>query len=257
MKIDQVAVQLYTLRNHLKTPADMAKTLKRVRELGYRSVQVSGVGEIDPAEFARMCAGEGLSVCATHESGQMILETPEKVVEKLTALGTKITAYPYPAGIDFGSEEAVAGLIQGLVKSGQVLKDAGMTLCYHNHAHEFRKLGGKVILDRIYEETPAEILGAELDTYWVQMGGADVVEYINKVAGRQPIIHLKDCGVNAENKTGFCEIGQGNLPWKRIIAAAEAGGTEWFAVEQDTCPGDEFESLAISFEYISTHLIEV
>ncbi len=256
MKIDQVAVQLYTLRNHLKTPADMAKTLKRVRELGYRSVQVSGVGEIDPAEFARICAGEGLSVCATHESGQMILETPEKVVEKLTALGTKITAYPYPAGIDFGSEEAVAGLIQGLVKSGQVLKDAGMTLCYHNHAHEFRKLGGKVILDRIYEETPAEILGAELDTYWVQMGGADVVEYINNVAGRQPIIHLKDCGVNAENKTGFCEIGQGNLPWKRIIAAAEAGGTEWFAVEQDTCPGDEFESLAISFEYISTHLIE-
>jgi sugar phosphate isomerase/epimerase len=256
MKIDQVAVQLYTLRNHLKTPADMAKTLKRVRDIGYRSVQVSGVGEIDPAEFAKMCSGEGLSICATHESGQMILETPGKVVEKLAALGCTITAYPFPAGVDFGKEEDVAGLIEGLSKAGRVLKDAGMTLCYHNHAHEFRKLNGKVILDRIYEETSAEVLAVELDTYWVQMGGADVVEYIEKVSGRQPIIHLKDCGVNHENQTGFCEIGNGNLPWKRIIAAAEAGGTEWFAVEQDTCPGDEFDSLKISFEYIQHHLIE-
>lgn len=256
MKIDQVAVQLFTLRNHLKTPGDMAKTLKRVREIGYQSVQVSGVGEIDPAEFARMCAGEGLSVCATHENGQMILETPEKVVEKLTALGCVITAYPYPAGIDFGKEAEVAGLIAGLKKAGAVFKAAGMTLCYHNHNHEFRKLNGKVILERIYEECSADVLGAELDTYWVQMGGADVVEWMKKVSGRQPILHLKDCGVNAENQTGFCEIGQGNLPWKRILAAAEAGGTQWYAVEQDVCPGDEFESLKISFDYIVNHLVE-
>jgi len=256
MKIEQVAVQLYTLRDFLKTPDEMLKTLKQVKQIGYQAVQMSGVGAVDPSEFAKMCAGEGLTLCATHENGAWILEKPEEVVAKLNALGCGITAYPFPAGIDFNSEESISGLISGLTRAGKVFADAGKVLCYHNHNHEFRKLNGKVILERIYEEIPAAVLGAELDTYWVQMGGADVVDWINKVAGRQPIIHLKDCGVRADNSTGFCEIGNGNLPWKQIIAAAEAGGTRWFAVEQDSCPGDPFDSVRQSFDYISANLVE-
>lgn len=255
MKIEQVAIQLYTLRNHLKTHGDMVRTLRKVREIGYQAVQVSGVGPVEPEELARMCAGEGLVICATHEPGADILERPEAVVEKMKAMGCDITAYPYPGGIDFGSREHVDNLIAGLARSGQIMNDAGVTLCYHNHALEYRKLDGKPILHHIYERVAPEALGAELDTYWVQMGGADVVDEINRVAGRHPIIHLKDCGVDAENKTGFCEIGNGNLPWKKIIAAAEAGGTRWFAVEQDSCPGDEFDSVKQSFDYIAANLV--
>lgn len=256
MKIDQVALQLYTLRNHLKTPEDMVRTLRRVREIGYRAVQMSGVGPVDPAEFRKMCQGEGVTLCATHEDSNAILQTPEKIVERMKALGCVITAYPYPRGVDFGSEADVAKLIADLRRAGAVLREAGITLCYHNHHLEYRKLGGQVILHKIYDEIQPEILGAELDTYWVQMGGAHLLDEIDRVKGRHPIIHLKDCGVNAENQTGFCEIGQGNLPWKQVIAAAEAGGTQWFAVEQDTCPGDEFESVRMSFEYIAGHLVE-
>ncbi len=256
MKIEQVAIQLYTLRDFLKTPEDMLSTLKRVKEIGYHSVQVSGIGPIEPAEFAKMCAGEGLSICATHEDSALIREDPKQLVEKLQALGCSITAYPYPRDVDFGKAEDIDALIADLTAAGKVFAEAGMKLCYHNHALEFRKLDGKVIMERIYDETPADVLFAELDTYWVQMGGADVVDWMNRVAGRQPIVHLKDCGVNDQNQTGFCEIGNGNLPWKQIIAAADAGGCEWFAVEQDSCPADPFDSIAQSFRYISENLVE-
>ncbi len=256
MKIEQVAVQLYTLRDFLKTPADMAKTLKRVREIGYKAVQMSGVGPVDPAEFASMCTGEGLVLCATHENGDWIRQKPEEVVAKLKALGCSITAYPYPAGVDFASVESVDALIADLIRAGKVFRDAGLTLCYHNHNQEFRKVGGSTILERIYSKAPADVLGAELDTFWVQVGGGDVVEWIERVAGRQPIMHMKDCFVNTENKPHFCEIGAGNLSWKRIIAAAEKGGTQWFAVEQDSCPGDPFDSVAQSFRYIAENLVE-
>lgn len=256
MKIEQVAIQLFTLRDHLKTPADIAVTLKRVREIGYRAVQASGLGPIDPAELKNMIAGEGLVLCATHEPGAKILEETQSVIDRMQALGCTLTAYPFPAGIDFGSEESVSGLIAGLNAAGEKMKNAGITLCYHNHNHEFSKLNGQTILDRIYAETNPEFLKAELDTYWVQMGGADVVDYIHKVAGRQPIIHLKDCGVFEGNKTSLCEIGAGNLPWKSIIAAADSGGTEWFAVEQDSCPGDPFDSIKQSFDYIAANLVE-
>lgn len=256
MKIEQVAVQLYTLRDHLKTPEEMKTTLERVRDIGYRAVQMSGVGEIAPEAFAAMCADTDLTLCATHENWKTLIEDPEAIVARMKALGCDLTAYPFPGNVDVGSEASVQQLIRNLTHSGKVLKDAGITLCYHNHALEFRKLGGKVILERIYEEVPADVLSAELDTYWVQLGGGDVVEWIHRLAGRQPIIHLKDCGVDADNKTAFREIGKGNLPWKRIIDAAENGGTRWFAVEQDSCPGDPFDSIRQSFDYIAEHLVE-
>ena len=37
-----------------------------------------------------------------------------------------------------------------------------------------------------------------------------------------------------------------------IIQAAESSGCKWFIVEQDVCPGDPVESLAISYAYVVT-----
>jgi sugar phosphate isomerase/epimerase len=54
----------------------------------------------------------------------------------------------------------------------------------------------------------------------------------------------------------MAEIGVGNLDWKAIIAAAEKSGCEWFIVEQDYCPGDPFDSLKTSFDYIEANLVE-
>ena len=47
MAASVIGAQLYTLRDHLKTPPEIAKTLARVRKMGYEAVQVSGVGAID------------------------------------------------------------------------------------------------------------------------------------------------------------------------------------------------------------------
>jgi hypothetical protein len=33
------------------------------------------------------------------------------------------------------------------------------------------------------------------------------------------------------------------------------GGCAWFIVEQDTCPGDPFDSLRQSFDYIKANLV--
>jgi hypothetical protein len=38
-------VQMYTLRDYCKTVKDTAVTLKKVRDIGYKTVQVSGMAE--------------------------------------------------------------------------------------------------------------------------------------------------------------------------------------------------------------------
>lgn len=257
MKLSQVALQLYTLRDHCRTAAELAETARKVRAIGYESVQISGVGPIPESEIVAILKGEGLSICATHENGHTILDAPDEAIERLHKLDTKLTAYPYPAGIDFDDPAGLETFIRKLDAAGARFRAAGMKLGYHNHAHEFYRPrpGGPTVLDRIYHETSPQNLVAELDTYWVQRGGGDVVEWVRRLKGRQPFIHLKDYKVGPTGEAAFCEIGAGTLPFARIIAEAESGGCEWFIVEQDTCPGDPFASIKQSYDYIRAHLV--
>jgi sugar phosphate isomerase/epimerase len=157
------------------------------------------------------------------------------------------TAYPYPAGVDFADPASVKAMVADLDTAGAVLRENGCVLSYHNHAIEFIRLGNEVLMDYIVRATSPENLKLELDTYWVQFGGADPVEWCKKAAGRLPVLHCKDYGFGTNNQPFFAEIGYGNLDFPAIVAAADAGGCEWFVVEQDTCPGDPFVSLEKSY----------
>jgi sugar phosphate isomerase/epimerase len=254
MKLNQVALQLYTLRDFLKTPADIAATLRRVRAIGYQAVQISGLGAIAEEELVKLLVGEGLVCCATHEPSDEILNSPARIVERLGKLGTKITAYPYPRGISFDTLAHVKDFCWRLNSAGQVLHEAGQVLCYHNHHIEFQRVDGRTVFEIIFAETDPRYLQGEPDTYWVQHGGGDPVEWCHRLKGRLPIIHLKDYTVLPDNKVTYSEIGNGNLNFPRIIAAAEAAGCQWYCVEQDTCPGDPFVSVKQSFEFIRDNL---
>jgi sugar phosphate isomerase/epimerase len=255
MKIEQVALQLYTLRDYLKTPADIRATLKKVAAIGYPAVQVSGMGPIPEEELVTILKGEGLVLCATHEGSDVIRRTPEKVVERLAKLGCRHTAYPFPSGVDWGKPEDIENLIVDLDRAGAVLRAAGQVLSYHNHAVELTPIHGTTALDYIYSKTSAENLLGEIDTYWIQHGGADPVAWCRQLKGRLPLLHLKDYTVKPDGQPTFASIGAGNLNWPAIIAAARASGCEWYIVEQDTTPGDPFDAVRDSFNYIREKLI--
>lgn len=258
MKLSQVAIQLYTLRNHLKSREAIDETLRKVAAIGYPAVQISGMPNpwpVTEGEFVALAARHGLTICATHEPALDIVNEPLKVVERLKKLGCKHTAYPHPRDVDFSSVESVTAWIASLGRAGAVLAAHGLTLSYHNHQVEFIKVGGKIILERIFDETDPAHLQGEPDTYWVQVGGGDPVRWCERLAGRLPLLHLKDYEVRPDKTVGFCEIGRGVLDFPRIVAAADRAGCEWFIVEQDQCPGDEFDSIRQSFDYIQAHLV--
>ncbi len=253
MKAAQIAVQCYTLREHLRTAEDFAASMRRVREIGYRAVQISGVGPIPARDIRRMTDAEGLTVCATHEPALDILERPEAVVERLGTLGCTLTAYPMPH-VPLNSLADVERLAAGLNRAGAVLKAAGMVLTYHNHDLEFRKLAGKTLLELLFQSTDATLLQAELDTYWVQAGGADPVAWCEKMSGRLPLIHLKDYAVREERGARMAALGEGNLDLPRIVAAAERSGCRWFIVEQDQDFDDAFVAIERSYRYLSEQI---
>lgn len=249
MERSQIALQLFTVREHAKTEADLAVTLEKVADIGYQAVQVSGIGADIPREFVRECCEKNkLTICATHENSELILSDPEAIVKNLAPYDCKLTAYPFPRNIDFASEASVGELISGLAKATDFLAEHGITLAYHNHRQEFRRLNGQLILDRIYNETPIQ---GEIDTYWVQVGGGDPVAWCEKLANRLPILHLKDYMINDADEVVFGPVGKGNLNFPAIIRAAEAAGCRWFCVEQDRTPEGAFNAIQMSFEYLA------
>ncbi len=256
MKIAQVAAQLFTVRERIKTPADIAASMKKVREMGYEAVQVSGMGPIEEAELMKILDGEGLVCCATHESSQKILEKPQAIVERLGKLRCAYTAVPHPGSVPLDTVDDVKRFADSMDRAGAVLAKAGMVLTYHNHHLEFRRVGGKTILEHIYAMTDPRNLQGEIDTHWVQAGGGEPTAWCAKLAGRLPLLHMKDYGLAADNSRVFKEIGHGNLHWDTIVAASEKSGCRWFIVEQDGnwSNNDPFESLKLSFEYIKANL---
>ncbi|HEY3268786.1 MAG TPA: sugar phosphate isomerase/epimerase [Armatimonadota bacterium] len=254
MNIRQVAAQLYTVRDFIRTADEFAASMKKVRAIGYQAVQISGQGPIPEGEIRRICEGEGLTICATHEGPELIVNDPVEVVRRLDAYGCQFTAFPHPGPIPVSTLDEVQALAARLNSAGKILHDAGKTLTYHNHSLEFRRVGGRLILDILYNETDARYLQGEIDTYWVQHGGGDPFAWCARMKDRLPLLHLKDYAVNDQNAPAFAEIGAGNLDWPRILAAAQSSNCQWFIVEQDTCPGDPFDSLKQSFDYIAANL---
>lgn len=257
MKIDQVAIQLFTLRAHCQTAEALAVTARRVRAIGYQAVQVSGIGPIPEKELVAIMAGEGLTICATHEPSAKILDETDLVIERLQRLDCKLTAYPAPNGIDLSDRAQLDLLVKKLDAAGAKLRAAGLTLGYHNHAWEFVKIDGRPVLEYIYAHTDARNVVSELDTYWCHFGGGDVVAWCERLRGRIPFIHLKDFRYDRKlDCPVLCEIGAGNLDFERIIETAERGGCRWFIVEQDHTPGDPFDSVQESFDYIRENLVD-
>jgi len=242
MTESRIAAQLFTLREFTKTPADVAKTLKKVRKIGYEAVQLSALGPIDPHELKMLADGEGLTICATHTGYNRMHDDPQGVIEEHHIYECKNAAIGGMPG-DYKNAEGLHRFAKDASETGKKLAEGGLTFSYHNHSFEFEKFGDKIGLEILRTESDPKYFNMEIDTYWVQHGGGDPADWIRKCKGRVPLLHLKDM----TGKSLMAEVGEGNLNWPAILKAAEESGVEWYIVEQDTCQRDPFESLAISF----------
>jgi len=239
-----LAAQLYTVREFTKTPADIAATMKKVKAMGYDAVQTSALGPIEAEELRRIVDGEGLTICATHVGYEALRDDIQSQIDYHKTIGCDNVAIGGLPG-DYRNGEGYARFAKEGTEIGRKLAEVGLTFSYHNHSAEFEKFDGRLAMDIIYQDSDPQYLLAELDTYWVQHGGGDPAAWIDKLADRSVLLHLKDM-VILEHKQVFAEVGEGNLNWDAILKAAGAAGVRWYIIEQDTCQRDPFESLEIS-----------
>lgn len=241
-----LGAQLYTLRDFLKTPDDIRSTFARVRDMGYETVQCSGLGPIEPAALQKIAADAGLRIVATHISFDRIRDEPQAVIDE-----HKLWNCPHVAigGMpkEYRTADGFARFAVDASTAARPLIEAGLSFSYHNHSFELERIAGRTGLQILAEESDPEVFSFEIDTYWIQHGGGNPVSWLQRLAGRMHVVHLKDMAMQGSEQL-FAEVGEGNLEWEPILAACRDANIEYYLIEQDRCQRDPFDSLKLSFD---------
>lgn len=241
-----LGAQLFTLREYTQTPADFDYSMAQVAKMGYKTVQISAIGPIPAQQVREICDKHGLEIVLTHTDPNRIMNDTEAVIKEHDIMGCDyigIGMMPQK----YRSPQWLWHFAADYKEAAKKIAASGKLLMYHNHNFEFQKFGGKLVMDTLIESFAPDELGFTLDTYWVQMGGADVCKWMEKLSGRIPCIHLKDMAVS-EYQPIMAPVGEGNMDFDAIIKTAGKCGTKHLLVEQDTCQGSPFDCLEQSFK---------
>jgi sugar phosphate isomerase/epimerase len=276
-----IGLQLYTVAAAARQ--DLRGTLARVAAAGYQTVELAGLYGNSPQVMRKAADDAGLKYTSIHippksSNGQPGFDQPPEVLAaSMQVLGLADVVLPMflmPAhlpkpdaksGGNDGYLDQVGSLITAddwkataafLNTNGAALQKVGLRLSYHNHNVEFRPIGDSCGLEILLENTDPNLVHFEMDVGWVAAGGADPIKLLEHRKGRFKMMHVKD--LMATTRTNYAmrqdpaEVGNGMLPWRKILDVAYATGVRKFYVEQEPpFKGDPLDSIAISAKYLA------
>ncbi|MDL2304478.1 sugar phosphate isomerase/epimerase [Bacteroides sp. OttesenSCG-928-D19] len=250
----EMSLQLYSLRDNIGK--DYAGTIQAVGNMGFTSVEAAGYGDgkfygRTPEEFKADLEAAGMYALSSHTTKQLSagelksknfsesLKWWDQCIAAHKAAGMKYIVAPW-----MDVPKTLADLqtyCEYFNEVGKRCKDNGMKFGYHNHAHEFTKIEGKVMFDYMIENTDPSLVFFQMDVYWVVRGQVSPVDYFNKYPGRFDLLHLKD------NK----ELGQsGMVGFDAIFKNTDVAGTKYMVIEVEKYNHEPAESVKLSLDYL-------
>lgn len=243
MNHPQLSVQLYTVEAAFE--ADLAGTLARIAEIGFSQVEPYNFMDFDGLGDA--LRGAGLSAPTVHGRFVGLSDSElERTFRRAELMGVERVIDPYVGPERWNSAESVSQIAAQLNAAAEIAKANGVSIGYHNHAHELRSLiGGRTALEVLADQLDPQI-GLEVDAFWAEAGGQDAVALLGRLATRVVAIHVKDGAESLEPKDQTA-VGSGSLPIRAIIEAAPGALR---VIELDDTTGDRFMAIADSYTYL-------
>lgn len=243
-----IGAQLYTVREFCDTKENLEITFQKLKNIGFKSVQVSGIGDIPAADVKKAADENGLDIICTHRPWEQYKNDLDGIVKYHKDLDCTIAGLGMMPKVKDITKEKLFEFIENANEITRALKKEGISFAYHNHASEFRKLDGKYIMDYLLEEGEFDFI---VDVYWLAYAAINPAEFIRRVGKRARIIHFKDLEI-FDNQSRISEVMEGNLNWDEIIAACDDAGAEYAFIEQDICLRNPFDCLKTSYDNLKT-----
>jgi sugar phosphate isomerase/epimerase len=237
-----IALQLYTLREDAQK--DFAAMVRRVAQMGYVGVEPAGFPGTTAEEAGRLFKELGLEVPGAH----MPMPLGEHREEILSAMRdidcSRLISGQGPDA--FSSVEQIKRTCALFNEAAAVARSKGLVFGIHNHWWEYTPVEGVMPYQVMLELLDSDIF-FEVDTYWVQTAGADVVAVLEELGERAPLLHIKDGP--AEKSQPMTAVGSGVMDFPKILEAAGAI-PQWLIVEQDRTAGDMVADVQGSYDYL-------
>jgi sugar phosphate isomerase/epimerase len=263
-KIDDIGLQLYTVRAAMKT--DFDGTIAKVAATGYKEVEFAGYYNRSPKEIRDLLDKNGLVAPSCHvDYGSVENKWPE-TIEAAKVVGHSYIICPWideKQRAETGGWKRAADLFN---KAGEASQKEGIQFGYHNHSFEFQPaetLGGTLPYDFLLAETDPKLVVMEMDLCWISVAGKNPIDYFDKYPGRFPIVHVKDWVKDSTHSSGYkgamgqsvsyngrmANVGQGSIDWRNLFAHAGEAGIKHYFVENDD-PKSAFDDIKISYNYL-------
>jgi sugar phosphate isomerase/epimerase len=258
-KIDKVDVQLYTVRDLMKT--DFDGTVAKVASIGYKEVEFAGYFGKTPKEVRAVLEKNGITSPSCHVPYDVL--APDKwqaQLESAKVIGQEYIINPWIPEDQRKTDDDWKRATDTFNRAGEESKKAGIQFGYHNHWFEFMPVNGKLPYDIILSMCDKDLVKMELDLCWITVAGKDPLTYFDRYPGRFPLVHVKDLkkippittggAQNFGDTVDLTEVGSGIIDWKRIFAQSEKAGIKHYVVEHDH-PKQPFESITGSYKYLT------
>ncbi|MDA0706066.1 MAG: sugar phosphate isomerase/epimerase [Proteobacteria bacterium] len=231
--------QLYTVRASMAT--DVPGTLRAIAGIGYHEVEFAGYGDHSARQIRGLLDELGLQSPSSHMNAQLLRSDPLPLIETAIEIGHDYVTIAYLNPEDRQTIDDYKGWADTLNRVGELCRENGLRVAYHNHDFEFTSLGGQVPFDILLDETDPALVDFELDFFWVRKAGQDIVQVLSRAPNRFAMAHIKDMNEQGE----MADVGTGVIDFRDILGNEAASGLRHFFVEHDQ-PSDPFKSAAIS-----------
>lgn len=244
--MEKIGLQLYSVKE--LTEKDFLGTIAAVAKAGYDGVEFAGYFNTPAGELRKALDANGLKACGSHLAMPALDKDLDGLIAYSQEIGSPYIICPAVWGDMVGSAEAWKHTAERFEAVGKKCAENGLLFGYHNHDFEFVKFDGKMAYDILMENTDPKHLCIELDTYWVEFAGLNIVDFMNRYAERMKLLHIKDMK-SLEDKQNT-EIGKGIIDVPAIIDAGKKMGAHWYIVEQEAFEIDQIQSITESIRYM-------
>jgi sugar phosphate isomerase/epimerase len=237
-----VGLQLYSLRTQFQADG-VDKTLDKVKELGFKYVELAGTYGKTPTEFKAALEKRGLVPVSAHFGFDLWEKDPEGTAKQAADLGLKFAGVAWITHKGDLDEATARHAAEVFNKAGKATAAHGIKFFYHNHGYEFApRPDGTTLFDLIVKETDPKLVSYEMDILWTVHPGQDPAALLAKYPDRWVLLHLKDLkkGVKTHVFTGNTDLkndvtlGTGQVKWVPLIEAANKTAVQYAFIEDES-----------------------
>lgn len=252
-KAAPVGLELYSFRNQFAK--DVPGTMAKVKQMGFREVEVAGTYGLSTADFRKLLDQNGLKAVSMGASFEDLDSNVPKVLAEAKALGAKYVVcfwIPHP-GDTFTIQNADRA-IDVFNTAGKLLAENGLSFCYHPHGYEFQTYKDGTFFDYLADNFDPKSVNFEMDVFWVKAPGYDPVALLQKYPKRFPLMHLKDRKPGTpDSSNGHADVesnvtlGKGDIGIGAVMKQARKSGVKHYFIEDESSRSMEQMPESLSF----------